>query len=449
MKNQSTKNLEEFIKLPKEYDHLDLSNQIITDENCIMLRNVLLDNNVKNIKILHLNNCQITDEGISSLADGLKDNNLINFLYIQNNKIGNVGITKIAKILKNMKNLSELGLNDNQISSVGISALVEELKGNKNSLKLWISNNNLGDEGTIILTKNLKDMNISDLGLAMNKITDIGANVLIDEISNSNINTNLYLGQNYISSHYVSLIKTKLNHLSYIGLDYQNSMIEDIKMEQSSLIQIVDDISLKLESFNKAQKELEIQNIDEEDSVSNVFHLSNNSNLKLPITLPILLNQSQPNQPIVNEQPLNELERALAEIKALREINAAKDIKIKELVDFLNKKENDLKAKDLIISNLYENNNELKNHIEEIREDKKELKLEKYEWKAKYEAKDDSLQKTIEELTIEKAKVSELVQKFVVHNHDSHGISSFSIIDQEHVDVSNTGEEALENQIFD
>ena len=235
-----------------------------------------------------------------------------------------------------------------------------------------------------------------------------------------------------------------LNHLNTYfeyseGNNYQSPILE-IKCKES-LIQIVEDIGLKIDDFNEAQNEL--QRLIDED----------NSNLNLPIIPPLVLNQSQPNQPIVNEQPLTELERALAEIKALKEVNAVKDTKIKELeeqnkkelLDFLNKKENDLKAKDLIISNLSENNNELKTHIEETREDKKELRIEKNEWKAKYEAKDESLQKTIEELIIEKAKVSELTQKIGVHNHD--GSSSWIQLEQE--EISNLGEGALENQNSD
>ena len=235
-----------------------------------------------------------------------------------------------------------------------------------------------------------------------------------------------------------------LNHLNAYfeyseGNNYQSPILE-IKCKES-LIQIVEDIGLKIDDFNEAQNEL--QRLRDED----------NSNLNFPIIPPLVLNQSQPNQPIVNEQPLTELERALAEIKALKEVNAVKDTKIKELeeqnkkelLDFLNKKENDLKAKDLIISNLSENNNELKTHIEEIREDKKELRIEKNEWKAKYEAKDESLQKTIEELIIEKAKVSELTQKIGVHNHD--GSSSWIQLEQE--EIPNLGEGALENQNSD
>ena len=99
-----------------------------------------------------------------------------------------------------------------------------------------------------------------------------------------------------------------LNHLNAYfeyseGNNYQSPILE-IRCKES-LIQVVDDISLKLESFN--------------------------SNLNLPIIPPLVLNQSQPNQPIGNNQPMTELEKALAEIKALKEVNAAKDLEITRL----------------------------------------------------------------------------------------------------------------------
>ena len=239
-----------------------------------------------------------------------------------------------------------------------------------------------------------------------------------------------------------------LNHLNAYfeyseGNNYQSPILE-IKCKEY-LIQVVDDISLKLESFN--------------------------SNLNLPIIPPLVLNQ-----PIVNEQPLTELEKALAEIKALKEVNAAKDLEITRLSQSMVSKEeveqliniekqnveaakDRAKEKDAIIAEqiktIVEQNKDIEHshqikemqtkEIHDLREDKKELKLEKYEWKAKYEAKDESLQKTIEELTIEKAKVSELVQKFGVNNHD--GSSSWSQLGQE--EIPNLGEVALENQILD
>ena len=79
--------------------------------------------------------------------------------------------------------------------------------------------------------------------------------------------------------------------------------------------------------------------------------------------------------------------------------------------------------------------------INDLREDKTELRSEKNEWKTKYETKDNLLQKMVEELTIERAKVIDLAQKIAVYNHEGDG--SWSQINQE---VSIIGEGLFEIQ---
>jgi hypothetical protein len=259
-----------------------------------------------------------------------------------------------------------------------------------------------------------------------------------------------------------------LNHLNAYfeyseGNNYQSPILE-IRCKEF-LIQVVDDISLKLESFN--------------------------SNLNLPIIPPLVLNQSQPNQPIGNNQPMTELEKALAEIKALKEVNAAKDLEITRLSqsmvtreeveqlisenreniqkmgEELTKIRQDNAEKDGVIEEqiktIVEQNKDIEHshqikemqtkEIHELRQDKVELREQvkehkdlAQEWKIIVKEKSESLQKTIEELTIEKAKVSELVQKFGVNNHHD-GSSSWSKLEQE--EISNAGEGGLENENFD
>jgi len=78
--------------------------------------------------------------------------------------------------------------------------------------------------------------------------------------------------------------------------------------------------------------------------------------------------------------------------------------------------------------------NEQLHTINDLREDKKELRLEKNEWKAKYEAKDELLQKIVEELANEKMKVDELGQKIAIsniHNFDHNSINSWEVMNQE------------------
>lgn len=164
--------------------------------------------------------------------------------------------------------------------------------------------------------------------------------------------------------------------------------------------------------------------------------LANGANLNAPIVPPppVL------NNPVPNNPPLTELEKALAEIKALKEANAAKDLKIANMVSreevehLINiEKQNVEAAKDRekVKNSMID---EQVHTINDLREDKKELRLEKNEWKAKYEAKDESLQKITEELANEKMKVGELGQKIAmlnIQNSDHNSVNSWDVMNQE------------------
>jgi len=187
----------------------------------------------------------------------------------------------------------------------------------------------------------------------------------------------------------------------------------------------------RIESSNEEGKEPH-----EDISVDNSFHFSQKPSIK---------SESIPSE--FEIVPMTELEKALAEIKALKEVNSAKDAKIKELeeqnkkefIDFLNKKDSDLIAKESMI-------NEQVHTINDLREDKKELRLEKNEWKAKYESKDELLQKIVEELANEKMKVGELGQKIAmlnIQNSDHNSANSWDVVNQEE-NIPILGEEIQE-----
>ena len=83
--------------------------------------------------------------------------------------------------------------------------------------------------------------------------------------------------------------------------------------------------------------------------------------------------------------------------------------------------------------------------INDLREDKTELRSEKNEWKTKYETKDNLLQKMIEELVIEKGKVSEFTQKLAVYNHEVNGSWSQIYLNQEEISIMGEGLFEIQN----
>jgi len=215
-----------------------------------------------------------------------------------------------------------------------------------------------------------------------------------------------------------------------------DSIVSDFKVEYpktTSLYFDVADKSLWQNGFPKISCKENLIEISDD-----IFHKIEEQSIQLSI------DNSSNSLPIIEEQKqgMTELEKALARIKELEDQNNKKDIRIKELEDRNNEELfGDLKkneSKDKIIE-------EQSYTISDLRKDKIELRLEKNEWKTKCEVKDNSLQKMIEELTVEKAKVSELTQKIGVHNHD--GSSSWIKLEQE--EIFNAGEGGLENESFD
>ena len=83
--------------------------------------------------------------------------------------------------------------------------------------------------------------------------------------------------------------------------------------------------------------------------------------------------------------------------------------------------------------------------ISDLREDKTELRSEKNEWKNKYETKDDLLQKMVEELTIEKAKVTDLALKVAAYNHEGNGSWSQINLNQEEISIMGEGLFEIQN----
>ena len=60
----------------------------IDDEICLLLADVIRNNNYNNIRELDLRDNNIGDEGASALTDALKNNHSLEILSLSNNHIG-------------------------------------------------------------------------------------------------------------------------------------------------------------------------------------------------------------------------------------------------------------------------------------------------------------------------------------------------------------------------
>ena len=403
----TAKSLKEFLSTPNDFTELDLSSQSINNNDCIELSKVLKVNTT--IRNIHLAYNQIEDEGIIALANGLKINSTVLGLQLNNNHIGDKGATALGQMLNGHKSLYWINISHNQVGDIGLLALASGLKTNSILSQLDLSYNQIGDIGVSAFGNKFP---LHELHLNNNLIGDNGAKSLAKTLINHNIGDNyfkLVLNNNVIKgTGAISLVEALKGKKCFdFKLNLENNPID---FDTTNYFETIQQKNISID-FTKGQY--------------STLEMSQKESL-LKVEEDPRLNLNDFNQIIQSEQPLKELEKALARIKELEDQNNKKDIIIKELE---------------------EQKNQMSYIINDLREDKTELRSEKNEWKTKYETKDNLLQKMIEELVIEKGKVSEFTQKLAVYNHEGNG--SWSQINLNQEEISIMGEGLFEIQNYD
>ena len=144
------------------------------DRACRRLRN-----NDGTFRVLHLNNNEIGDDGVTALAHALEGDMTLQRLYLSNNQIRAKGVTALAHALEGNTTLQVLHLGSNQISDKGVTALAPALKGNTTLQRLYLYNNKIGEKGVTALAHALKgNTTLQGLYLENNQISDEGVMAL-------------------------------------------------------------------------------------------------------------------------------------------------------------------------------------------------------------------------------------------------------------------------------
>ena len=99
------------------------------------------------VQHLYLGQNNITDIGIEHLAEMLKTNRTLTWLWLSGNEIGNRGVELLADALADHNiSLEWLFLNSNQaINDSSVDALISMLKRNHSLKTFYINNCNLSD----------------------------------------------------------------------------------------------------------------------------------------------------------------------------------------------------------------------------------------------------------------------------------------------------------------
>ncbi|XDV25895.1 hypothetical protein PO909_029725 [Leuciscus waleckii] len=115
---------------------------------------------VKESRSVHLNYCDVKDEGCAALASCLTSNpSHLRELDLIHNKIGDTGVKLLSAALKYSQcQLETLWLGYCGVTDKGCAALASALKSNPSHLRLLdLSQNYLGDSGVNLLSTGLKD----------------------------------------------------------------------------------------------------------------------------------------------------------------------------------------------------------------------------------------------------------------------------------------------------
>ena len=110
----------------------------ITDEDMTHLSTILATNTT--LKVLWLLNCNITDNGVRYICEGLTKNQTLTTLNIgYNHQITSVSTSTIADLIQTTTSLTTLYLHNTSLNNDDIKTICTSLNKNTTIRKLWLS----------------------------------------------------------------------------------------------------------------------------------------------------------------------------------------------------------------------------------------------------------------------------------------------------------------------
>ena len=224
--------------------------------------------NLKKIRILSFESCNINDNQVKIITEGIKENKSIIALMLRNNNITSQGGFYISEYLNNNTNIKQLFLGDNKIKSKGLSSLLNIMStSNKNIINLDLSKNNfdLNDFNILIeflktnpilnsldisgnqlelksainlgailsTTRNIKSLNMSNMGIISDYIPNLFKNFNLDEITLDDNNLEevglIMLIKGLEGNKNLKKISLRNTQLSFIGLTSLLKMLDKEK----------------------------------------------------------------------------------------------------------------------------------------------------------------------------------------------------------------------------
>ena len=171
----------------------------------------------------------IDGDGAIELANALRTNVGLLYLYLHHNDIGNLGAAALGNALQDNKTLNWIDLESNRISEV--SSIARGLTENVHSLTfLSLAGNEIPPDGGILLAAMLNSNRaLKTLDLCQNFVGDSGAMAIAESLFENSTLTELGLSSNNI---------TDAGMVSFGDMILKNETLETMKLDHNEITDV-------------------------------------------------------------------------------------------------------------------------------------------------------------------------------------------------------------------
>ena len=190
-----------------------------------------LEQDFRSLHQLNLSGNSISNEGVTKIADSLRNCTSLTSLNLSSNSFGVNGVQALADALESCTGIASLNLACNSMDDDSVIILSDSsLKYFKNLAFLNLSSNSIGSNGAKALADALKNCtHLTSLNLSSNLMGDVGVVELADNpLRNSMYLTSLDLSRNSIGSYGTEALAGALNSCTCLkSLDLSSNSIGD------------------------------------------------------------------------------------------------------------------------------------------------------------------------------------------------------------------------------
>ena len=219
MTGEVAEDLVNFIKNTPGLEEVHLSDSNLKSSAVVVLQALEKSSQLKG---LNLNNNHITGQAVNILADVIKNNPCLEWLYLSDNEFKSSGVGVLQALKENSK-LKTLCLRDNDMTGHVAEDLAYVIKNNPNLKQLDLKNNKLGISSALILQALKNNSKLNALNLSGNNLTKKVAKDLANVIKNNSGLVELYLSGNKLMSSAVVILQALQENCELKALHLQNN----------------------------------------------------------------------------------------------------------------------------------------------------------------------------------------------------------------------------------